>query len=158
MQSLTVSKSAALLHKWWKAQFKVSLPMEVVEVPTLDAFQSRVSNWKNTNIIPPTHTHHPSPTSPILIFLCQTSTTITTAKTPSYRHQNNRHVDCGPLNERRSQSKLIHLKDENKRTETGRKKGLLEWCIICLGRRWCSCLWKTLNPDYNSLNLGFSIG
>ena len=41
--------------------------MEVVEAPTLDTFQSRVSNWKTTNSTPPPQLH-PSPTSPILIF------------------------------------------------------------------------------------------
>ena len=123
MQSLTVSKSAALLHKWWKAQFKVSLPMEVVEAPPLTLFSQGYQTEKLLIVPPPPPPNFTPPPPPhFLIFLCQTSTTVTTANTPSYRRQNNRHVDCGPLNERRSQSKLIHLKDENKRTETGREK------------------------------------
>ena len=32
---------------------------------------------------------------------CRNLDRSTTANTPSYRHQNNRHVDCGPLDERR---------------------------------------------------------
>ena len=52
-----------------------SLPMKVVEAPTLDAFESRVSNWKTTYRIP-THPPRPPrphptpwlPTSAILIF------------------------------------------------------------------------------------------
>ena len=38
-----------------------SLPMKVVEAPTLDAFESRVSNWKTTYRIP---THPPRPPRP----------------------------------------------------------------------------------------------
>ena len=67
--------------------------MKVVEAPTLDAFGSRVSNWKTTYSTPP-----PPPPPPFWFLLCQTSTT---ANTPSYRRQNNQHIDCGPLNERR---------------------------------------------------------
>ena len=56
---------------------------------------------------PPVSPLHPSPTSPILsllfFFFCLFFFFffVTTANTPSYRRQNNRHVDCGPLNERR---------------------------------------------------------
>ena len=65
--------------------------MEVVEVPTLDAFMSRVSKWTITCSHPP----------PLLLFCCCFCQTSTTANTPSYRRQNNRYVECGPLNERR---------------------------------------------------------
>ncbi len=43
--------------------------MKVVEAPTLEAFESRVSNWKTTYNIPPPPPLHPSPTSPILSFI-----------------------------------------------------------------------------------------
>ena len=78
-----------------------SLPMEVVEVPTLDAFLSRVSNWTITY-------SHPCSWFLYIFFFCQTSTT---ANTPSYRCQSNRHIDCGPVNERRRRRSLssFHL-------------------------------------------------
>ena len=71
------------------------LPMKVVEAPTCDTFESWVSNWKTTYkvIVSP-----PPPPFLFIYFLCRTSTTV---NIPSYSHQNNQHVDCGLLNERR---------------------------------------------------------
>ena len=66
------------------------LPMKVVEAPTRDTFESRVSNWKTIYSTPP-NPH-------FFFFKCWTNTT---ANIPSYRRQNKRHVDCGLLNERR---------------------------------------------------------
>ena len=40
---------------------------------------------------------------PFWFLLCRTSTT---ANTPSYRCQNNWHIDCGPLNEKRKKTKV----------------------------------------------------
>ena len=68
------------------------LPMEVVESPTLDAFGSRVSNWWTTYSNPPPPPASPQPPHPFWFLLCRTSTT---AKAPSYRHQNNQHI-VGP--------------------------------------------------------------
>ena len=76
-----------------------SLPMEVVEAPTLGAFMSRVSNWTITYSITPTPSHVPE----FFIFLFFSSADHYNSKHPSYRCQNNRHIDCGPLNERRRQ-------------------------------------------------------
>ena len=91
-----------------------SLPMEIVEAPTLDA---RISNWKTTSIVspasnPPPPPHftptspysiprlppppplHPLPPHPLFWFL---SSYAGPANTPSYRRKNNRHVDWGLL-------------------------------------------------------------
>ena len=77
-----------------------SLPMEVVQAPTLHAFVSRVWNGTITYSILP-----PAP-PPSWFFPFWTSTT---ANTPSYRRQNNQHVDCGPLNKRRRRTDTQYI-------------------------------------------------
>ena len=42
----------------------------------------------------------------VFLIFCRSSTT---ANTPSYRLQNNQHVDCGPLNKRRRKRKVFVL-------------------------------------------------
>ena len=71
-----------------------SLPMVVVEAPTLDAFVSRVSNWTITYSIPPSP--KPLPCSWLKKKFLKKCRTSTTANTPSYRHQNNWHDIVGP--------------------------------------------------------------
>ena len=68
---------------------------------------SRVSNWTITYSNPPPHPPTPIPQFLIMFCCCCFSVSpdpYTTANTPSYRCQNNWHIDCGPLNERRKKT------------------------------------------------------
>ena len=71
------------------------------------------------------------------LFVCFCGRTSTTANTPSYRRQNNRHIDCGPLNERRRRTEGDSIEsakvDETERDnmgaegDGGHRKTTVQW-------------------------------
>ena len=57
-------------------------------------------------VTPPTHQLHPSHLTHSDSFYAGP---VLQRTPPSYRHQNNQHIDCGPLNERRRKNSMTRV-------------------------------------------------